>query len=66
LLGLQAMTIPVLATCRRRINRLRLRLVFYCLRTAYRLCPWGEFKVRLGDFVFSELKRARLEERDEQ
>ncbi len=41
-------------------------MVFYYLRMAYRLCPWGEFKVRLGDFVFSELKKARLEEKDEQ
>ena len=59
-------TIRVLAIWRRRMNRLRLRLVFFFLRMAYRLCPWGEFKVRLGDFVFSELKKARLEEKDEQ
>jgi len=48
------------------MNRVRLRLVFFFLRMAYRLCPWGEFKVRLGDFVFSEWKKASLEEKDEQ
>ena len=41
-------------------------MVFFFLRMAYRLCPWGEFKVRLGDFVFSEWKKASLEEKDEQ
>jgi len=59
-------TIAALGTCRRRMSRLRLRLVFFFLRMAYRLCPWGEFKVRLGDFVFSEWKKASLEEKDEQ
>ena len=60
------MAIAVLAKCRRRMSRLRLRIVFFFLRMAYRLCPWGEFKVRLGDFVFSEWKKAGLEEKDEQ
>jgi hypothetical protein len=57
--------IAVLAKCRRRMSRLRLRLVFFFLRMAYRLCPWGEFKVRLGYFVSSEWKKASLEEKDE-
>jgi hypothetical protein len=59
-------TIAVLGTCRRRLSRLRLRLVFFFLHMAYRLCPWGEFKVRLGYFVFSEWKEASSEEKDEQ